>query len=91
VSALQEDKMASINWMTRAGLTGNEIRIALGYDKLPIDNMNVPLMSAGLQRVDEIGMIPDAGITEAAMKMLKLPDYRGNGENKEKNKSVLIK
>jgi len=78
VPALQEDKMSSINWMIKAGLTGNEIRIALGYDELPIDNMDIPLVSAGLQRVDEIGLVPEMGITEQAMKMLKLTDYREN-------------
>jgi HK97 family phage portal protein len=76
VPALQEDKMSSINWMIKAGLTGNEIRAALGYDELPIDNMDIPLVSAGLQRVDEIGLVPDMGITEQVMKILKLTDYR---------------
>jgi phage portal protein BeeE len=81
VSALQEDKAKSVDWMIRAGLTGNEIRVALGYDELPIDNMNVPLVNMGLQRVDEIGLSPDMVATEEALKRLKISDYR---ENKSK-------
>jgi HK97 family phage portal protein len=76
VPALQEDKMSSINWMVKAGLTGNEIRVALGYDELPIDNMDVPLVSMGLQRIDEIGLMPDQVVSEEALKRLKLSDYR---------------
>jgi HK97 family phage portal protein len=74
IPALQEDKAKSVEWMVRAGLTGNEIRLALGYDELPIENMNVPMVAMGLQRVDEVGVMPDIDMTEEAMK--GLPDYR---------------
>lgn len=74
IPALQEDKAKSVDWMVRAGLTGNEIRVALGYDELPIENMNVPMVAMGLQRIDEVGVMPEINTTEEAMK--GLPDYR---------------
>jgi len=72
VPALQADKKESVQWMVQAGLTANEIREALGYDTLNLPNMDVPLISMGLQRIDEIGLMPEN--TETAIKEFK--DYR---------------
>jgi len=74
IAALQDDKKQLVDWLTRAGLTPNEIREALGYEPLPFENMDVPLIAMGLQRVDEIGVMPEQEQTEEVMKVLK--DYR---------------
>jgi hypothetical protein len=60
--------------MIKAGLTSNEIRVALGYDELPLENMDVPLVSMGMQRIDEIGSIPDVDESDEALK--QITDYR---------------
>lgn len=74
VPALQEDKAKSVDWMIRAGLTSNEIREALGYESMTLENMDVPLVSMGMQRIDQVGMIPDSGLSEEFLKEYK--DYR---------------
>lgn len=74
IPALQTDKAELMKWMTQGNLTGNEIRCALGYEELPFVNMDVPLVGMGLQRIDELGMMPDASITEPAL--IKFNDYR---------------
>ncbi len=76
VPALQADKTALIAWLVQARLTGNEIREALGYEPMNIPNMDVPLISLGTQRIDEIGMMPDQQVAENALKVLRIKDYR---------------
>ena len=74
VPALQADKGEMVTWMIRAGFSLNMIWEALGYESLKLSNMDVPLIGLGLQRIDELGLAPDAVVTEEAMK--KFNDYR---------------
>lgn len=76
VPALQADKKELISWLIQARLTSNEIRVALGYDPLNLPNMDVPLITLGTQRIDEIGLTPDMSATEKTLKYLKVKDYR---------------
>lgn len=76
IPALQEDKAKSVAWMVQAGLTYNEIREALGYEPLPYENMDIPLVQMGLQRIDEMGEVPGMEDTEEVLKVLKVKDYR---------------
>lgn len=78
IPALQADKKEQVDWMTRAGLTPNEIREALGYEQMPLDNMNIPLVQMGMQRIDEIGMMPSIDSTEKSLEKLGIKDYREN-------------
>ncbi len=78
VPALQEDKAMLVNWMVKAGFSLNMIWEALGYEPLNLPNMDVPLVGMGLQRIDEIGLMPDQQVSEEALKRLKLSDYREN-------------
>lgn len=78
IPALQSDKKELVDWMTRAGLTYNEIRDALGYETMNIPNMDVPIISMGVSRVDEIGFMPSADFSEEALKRLGVEDYREN-------------
>ena len=78
IPALQADKKEQIDWMIKGFLTGNEIRDALGFEELPIDNLNIPIISMGMQRVDEISMMSEPEVTEEALKRLGLDDYRDN-------------
>jgi HK97 family phage portal protein len=78
IPALQADKKELVDWMVRAGLTGNEIREALGYEPLPIENMDVPMVSLGTQRIDEVGMMPAMEDTEKTLDKLGIKDYREN-------------
>lgn len=76
VPSLQADKKDMVDWMVRAGLTGNEIREALGYEPLSFDNMDIPMVGMGSQRIDEVGMMPMMEQTEKNLKKLGLKDYR---------------
>jgi len=54
---VQEDFQQLADWMSKSGLfTTNEARELLKYEALDIDSANVPLVSAGLVRLDELGM-----------------------------------
>lgn len=76
IPALQTDKKELVAWLTQAQLTPNEIREALGYERLELPNMDVPLVNLGLQRIDEMGITPDMQTSESALKVLKIKDYR---------------
>jgi phage portal protein BeeE len=76
IPALQDDKTQLISWMIRANLTPNEIREALGYEALNLPNMDVPLIGMGMQRIDELGGMPEQPVTEEVLKRLRIPDYR---------------
>jgi HK97 family phage portal protein len=78
VAVLQDDMTKKIDWMVKAGLTMNEIRDAIGYEELNLPNMDVPLISMGYVRVDEIGVMPAQDQTEDELKKLGLKDYREN-------------
>ena len=78
ISALQADKGKMVDWMVRAGFTGNMIWEALGYEPSTLPNMDIPLVSMGMQRIDEIGMMPEMGMSEDALKRLGIEDYREN-------------
>ena len=78
IPALQTDKKELVDWMVRAGLTGNEIRVALGYEELPIENLDIPLVTMGSQRIDEIGMMPLMEDTEKMLDRIGVKDYREN-------------
>ena len=78
VAVLQDDMTKKIDWMVKAGLTMNEIRDAIGYEELNLPNMDVPLISMGYVRVDEIGVMPAMDQTEDELKKLGLKDYREN-------------
>ena len=73
IPALQADKKEMVAWMVQAGLTGDEIREALGYEPTGIENMNIPLVTMGMQRIDEVGFMPTN--TEESLKRL-IGDYR---------------
>jgi phage portal protein BeeE len=58
---VQEDFQQLADWMSKSGLfTTNEARELLKYEALEIDSANVPLVSAGLVRLDELGMDEEA-------------------------------
>jgi HK97 family phage portal protein len=74
VPALQADKKEMVAWMVQAGFSINMIWEALGYESLNLPNMDIPLIGMGLQRIDELGLPPDAEVVEQAMK--EYNDYR---------------
>jgi hypothetical protein len=78
VAVLQDDMTKKIDWMVKAGLTMNEIRDAIGYEELNLPNMDVPLISMGYVRIDELGVMPAMDQTEDELKKLGLKDYREN-------------
>lgn len=53
---MQEDYKAMVEWMDKAPLTPNEKRIALKYETLDIEGMDVPWIEAGKKRIDEEGI-----------------------------------
>jgi hypothetical protein len=58
---LQEDFQKLADWMAKSGLfSTNEAREVLKYEALDIEGANVPLVSAGLVRLDELGMEEEA-------------------------------
>ena len=76
VEALQEDKAKKVAWMVNARLTGNEIREAIGYEPLPLNNMDLPLVTFGDVPIDQIGVMPSPEQTEKALDKLGIEDYR---------------
>jgi HK97 family phage portal protein len=79
VACLQTDKTSLVAWMVNArAFTKNEIREACGYEMLPDPAMDMIYEGAGLMPLSELGLPPDAAVTEEAMKRLKIKDYREN-------------
>jgi hypothetical protein len=76
IAVLQEDIGKKVEWMVKAGLTFNEIREAVGYEPLPFPNMDVPMVTFGSVRIDEVGMMPDQDSTEKMLNKIGLKDYR---------------
>jgi len=77
VDALQTDKASMIAWMVLAkSFTKNEIREAVGFDQIKDPNMDRVYESAGTMPLEELGFMPDMGLTEEVMKALRVPDYR---------------
>jgi HK97 family phage portal protein len=74
VPALQADKKEMVAWMVQAGFSLDMIWEALGYESLNLPNMDIPLIGMGMQRIDELGLSPDAEVVEQAMK--EFSDYR---------------
>jgi phage portal protein BeeE len=74
VPALQADKGEMVKWMVQAGFSLDMIWEALGYESLNLPNMDIPLIGMGMQRIDELGLPPDAEVVEQAMK--EFSDYR---------------
>ena len=61
---MQEDMDKMIQWMKEAYLTPNEIRQAVKYETLDIEGMDSVWISAGLKRIDDVG-ITDAELEKA--------------------------
>jgi HK97 family phage portal protein len=77
VACLQANKAELATWMVAArAFTKNEIREALGYETLPIPEMDMIFESAGQMPLSEIGNPPDQNLTESVLKSLKISDYR---------------
>lgn len=56
---MQDDYKHMVDWMEKAPITPNEKRIALKYETLDIDGMNMPWISSSLKRIDEVGISAD--------------------------------
>jgi HK97 family phage portal protein len=77
IDVLQKDTAAMVAWMVLGKcFTKNEIREAAGYEALPDPAMDIVYESAGTSPVGDLGMIPEAPLTEEVMKVLRIPDYR---------------
>lgn len=61
---MQEDYKMMVDWMHKAPLTPNEIRLALKYETLEDEGMNVVWIESGKKRIDEVG-ITDEEINKA--------------------------
>jgi HK97 family phage portal protein len=77
IDVLQKDTAAMVAWMVLGKcFTKNEIREAAGYEALPDPAMDIVYESAGTSPVGDLGMLPEAPLTEEVMKALRIPDYR---------------
>jgi HK97 family phage portal protein len=77
IPVLQQDKAALVAWMVLSkSFTKNEIRKAVGAEELPDPNMDKVYESAGSIPLEELGLMPNAPLTEGVMKALGVNDYR---------------
>lgn len=77
VACLQTNKSEMITWMTAArSFTKNEIREAVGYERLTLPGMDEVFDAAGLMPVSMLGEMPDQAVTEEVLKALHISDYR---------------
>jgi len=77
VACLQNNNLELVQWMTTARVfTKDEIREALGYERLGTPEMQVIYESAGLMPLAEISNPPDPNVVEGALKSLGISDYR---------------
>lgn len=53
---MQEDMKDTIDLLSKAPVTPNEIREVLGYDPLTIDGMDSVFIPSGMKRIDELDM-----------------------------------
>lgn len=75
VACLQTNHVELAQWMTTArSFTKNEIREALGYERLELPGMDIIHESAGQVPLDELGEAPSVDKTEENLK--NIPDYR---------------
>jgi len=75
VACLQTNNVELVSWMTTArAFTKNEIREALGYEKIELPEMDIIYESAGQMPLSEIGLPPEPDAAEENLK--DLPDYR---------------
>lgn len=56
---MQDDYKDMIDWMDKAPLTENEKRIALKYETLEVDGMDIVWIASGKKRIDEVGISSD--------------------------------
>ena len=79
ISCLQINKAEMVTWMVAArAFTKNEIREAVGFERLPDPAMDMIYEGAGQMPLSELRLPPDPGLTEEAMKKMKISDYREN-------------
>jgi HK97 family phage portal protein len=75
VSCLQINKAEMAAWMVASrSFSKDEIREALGYEKLGTPEMQTIYEGAGMVPLSELGLPPDIQATEDSLK--NLPDYR---------------
>jgi len=77
IDVLQQDTAKMIAWMVLSkSFKKNEIRKAAGAEELPDPAMDKVYESAGTIPLEELGLMPEAPLTEGVMKALKIKDYR---------------
>lgn len=77
VACLQINKSEMITWMTAArSFTKNEIREAVGFERLDLPGMDEVFDVAGLMPVSMLGVMPEQAVTEEVLKALHISDYR---------------
>jgi len=77
IACLQANKEEMVRWMTLAqAFSRNEIREAVGFERLDLPGMDDILISMGLSNIGGINEPPEPEITEELMKRLNLTDYR---------------
>lgn len=82
IPVLQQDKAALVAWMIQSkSFSKNEIRKAVGAEERPEPEMDKIYESAGTIPLEELGLMPDAPLTEGVMKALKIKDYRNAAVN----------
>jgi len=83
VDVLQKDTAQLVSWMVLArSFTRDEIREAAGYEALGTPEMKTVYDSVGMVPLSELGLIPEAPLTEEVLKALKIPDYRKQTVNR---------
>jgi phage portal protein BeeE len=77
IDVLQKDKASLVAWMILAkSFTKNEIREAVGFESIDLPEMDKVYESAGTMPLEELGLMPEAPLTEGVLKALKIKDYR---------------
>jgi HK97 family phage portal protein len=75
VACLQNNMVELVQWMVSAqSFSRNDIREAVGWERLDIPGMDDILVSAGLMPISEMGLAPEQA--EEVLKSLKISDYR---------------
>lgn len=77
IESLQYNKTELVQWMVMAkSFTRNEIREAVGYQRIETDEMDKVYDSVGTVPVDQLGLMPSGYMSEEVLKALKIHDYR---------------
>ena len=77
IESLQYNKTELVQWMVMAkSFTRNEIREAVGYQRIETDEMDKVYDSVGTVPVDQLGLMPSGYMSEEVLKALNIHDYR---------------